>query len=65
MSCFRRCSGGVSGSYETVHTNLISVLAPLADVPVTVIVLVPCLVPVPLIRPDGLIVRPAGRPVAE
>jgi len=39
-------------------------LSPDADLPVTVIVLVPCAVPAPLITPDGLIEKPGGRPVA-
>jgi hypothetical protein len=44
--------------------KVIVVLAPVADFPVTVTVLVPADRPVPLIRPDPEMARPAGSPVA-
>jgi hypothetical protein len=50
--------------YETVQMNVVVVLAPVADFPVTVTVLVPGFAPVPLIRPDGEIARPGGSPAA-
>lgn len=51
-------------AYDTVQTKVIESLTPDAARPVTVTVLVPCVVPVPLMTPSWLIERPAGSPVA-
>src|ERR1035441_2213092 len=60
----RGVGAGRTYSYETVQMNVIAATAPAADFPVTVTVLVPGDRPVPRIRPDGVMVRPAGSPVA-
>jgi hypothetical protein len=50
--------------YATVQMKVIVVNEPAADFPVTVTVLVPADRPVPLIRLDPEMARPAGSPVA-
>jgi hypothetical protein len=58
--CARTAEGSVRAvtyGYETIQANVIVAAAPAADFPVTVTALVPGDRPVPLIRPDGVMVR--------
>jgi hypothetical protein len=48
----------------TVQVRVADPVAPVVSVAVMVVVLVPVVVGVPVMRPDGLMVRPGGRPVA-
>ena len=50
---------------EMVQTNVVTAVAPEADVAVTVTVRVPGVRPVPVISPAGEITRPGGSPVAR
>ena len=49
----------------TVQVNEADPVAPVLSLALTVVVEVPAVVGVPVISPDELMDRPAGRPVAE
>ncbi len=58
------CAGQLA-VVETVQVNEADPVAPVLSLALTVVVEEPAVVGVPVIRPDELMDRPAGRPVAE